>query len=117
MERKYDNPKIKIIKSSSGMGNKIIVQGGTKLKTDINPKKTPKSTNARSPIATVETTGKNSSLTFTDLIIPTFVIRLVNPPAVPLEKMWKNIIPVIRYIAKLSSVSLMFVKTKYRTLK
>ena len=84
MERKYDKPKIKIIRRISGIGNKIIVQDGMKLKTGIKPKKTPTSTKARSPMAAVETTGKNSLETFTDLINPTFVIKLDNPPAVPL---------------------------------
>lgn len=66
MERKYDKPIIKIIRRIRGIGNKIIVQDGKKLKTGIKPKKTPRSTNAKSPIATVETTGKNSLEIFTD---------------------------------------------------
>ena len=96
IERKYDIPSINIKSSNNTIGKRIIVQFGTNWKTGINPKKTPISTSANNPIAAVATTGKNSILIFTDLIIPLLALMLIRPPAVPLMKIWKRITPVIK---------------------
>jgi len=42
----------------------------------MRPKKTPTSTKANNPIATIATTGKNSFLMLTDVIVPLLMIKL-----------------------------------------
>ena len=88
IERKYDTPKIKNKTRIIGSGIKTIVQAGVNSKTGINPKKTPTSTNAKIPIATVATTGKNSFFVFKDLMIPALLVKLPSPPDVPLRNKW-----------------------------
>ncbi len=82
-----NNPSIKSKSSPSVKGRKTIVQLGMNSKTGIKPKKTPTSTNANSPIATVATIGKNSFWILSEVIEPLFIIRLASPPDVPLAKM------------------------------
>jgi len=82
----YDKPNIKNIRRIIGIGNSIIEKCGIKLKTGINPKKTPKSAKDSKPTETVDTTGKNSFLCFSDLIIPALLVKLARPPDVPRAK-------------------------------
>ncbi len=88
IERRYERPNIKINRRIKGIGIKIKVQGGTKLKTGINPKKTATSTNDKIPMAAVATTGKKSLFIVIDVSSPAFPSKLDNPPEVPLAKIW-----------------------------
>lgn len=100
-----------------GIGSKTIVQVGIYWKIGNKLKKAPTVTKDRIPVDAVEIRGKRSFFTLTDSKIPTFVVRLIIPPIVPREKIWKNIIPVIRKIANSSLRDLILEKTMYKTTK
>jgi len=89
-------PKTRIRTRIIGIGSKTSVQPGMNWNTGIKEKNTATSTRAKSPIAAVATTGKNSLFVLNAVIIPELDVRLPSPPEVPLTKIWYNIIPVIK---------------------
>ena len=95
----------------STIGNKIIVHVGINSKIGINEKSNATSMNINNAIEKVDTTGKNSLLIFTDVIIGKLVPKIVTLARVPLIKRWYNIIPDIKYIAKSALESLILVNT------
>lgn len=84
MESKYENPRIKTIRSVRSNGRNTTVQEGMKENTGIKANKT--AISMRSVIAdvVVETTGKNSLLMSNEEITPMLLLRLFKPRWVPL---------------------------------
>ena len=87
-DNRYDNPRIKTIRSTKIIGRNTTVQAGIKENTGIKTNKIAISMKSVNADVVVETTGKNSLLMFIEEIIPMFALRLIMPRCVPLAKAW-----------------------------